>query len=246
VAQPAAVNTDFGPALYHYHLSYWLSQFPGRSNLLAGVLVVLLVVYLVRLRAVPRMVFAAGFAASGLEVVLLLGYQVLCGSIYRQVGLVVTMFMAGLAAGAWWVNRRLAVRDAAGLRDAARSRHAVILVSVAVTGLAVLLPVVLPHLVRLDVALGSALAGQALILAFTGALAVFVGAQFPLAAAADPAEPAATASRLYAADLSGAALGALLVSAVLVPVLGVTAVCLLTAGLNAAAAALAWKTTSRP
>jgi predicted membrane-bound spermidine synthase len=73
-----------------------------------------------------------------------------------------------------------------------------------------------------------------------------VGAQFPLAAAADPAEAAATASRLYTADLAGASLGALLVSTLLVPVLGVTAVCLLTAGLNAAAAGIAWRSTPRP
>ena len=239
VAEPAAINTDFNPALYYYELRYWLSQFTGRTGLLGGVLALLFAAYLVRLRAVPRVVFAAGFAASGLEVVLLLGYQVLYGSLYRQVGLVVTVFMAGLAAGAWWVNRPVG-RE----RAAAGARLNVLALAIAV--LATLLPAVLPHLARLDAAAGSALAGQAVILGLTFALATLVGAQFPLAAAADPAEAAATASRLYTADLAGASLGALLVSTLLVPVLGVTAVCLLTAGLNAAAAGIAWRSTPRP
>jgi len=42
----------------------------------------------------------------------------------------------------------------------------------------------------------------------------------------------ATAARLYTADYVGAALGALLVSTLLIPVIGVVAVCLLAAGLN--------------
>ena len=67
----------------------------------------LFAVCLLGLRAIPRVVFASGFAASALEVVLLLGYQALYGSLYRQVGLVVTVFMAGLAVGAWRTQRTL-------------------------------------------------------------------------------------------------------------------------------------------
>jgi predicted membrane-bound spermidine synthase len=68
-----------------------------------------------------------------------------------------------------------------------------------------------------------------------------VGALFPAAGAATPGEAAITASRLYTADFVGAALGALLVSTLLVPLLGATLVCLFTAALNFAAAAIAWK-----
>ena len=57
-------------------------------------------VYLPRLRGAACVIFASGFAGSALEIVLLLGLQVLAGSVYRQVGLVVTLFMAGLAVGA--------------------------------------------------------------------------------------------------------------------------------------------------
>jgi spermidine synthase len=240
VAQPAAPNTDFSPALYYYHLRHWLSQFAAPSvlpygRILGGALALLLAAYLARLGAGPRIIFAAGFAASGLEVVILLAFQVLYGSLYQQVGLVVTVFMAGLAAGAWWANRR---------RSRVVPLRVLVRLALAIAAFAALLPLLLRVLGRLDAAAGTELAGQGLILLLTLVLAMLVGAQFPLGGGAGTGEPAAVAAALYSADLAGAALGALLVSALLIPLLGVTAVCLLTAGLNAAAAALAWRMTT--
>jgi spermidine synthase len=245
VAQPADINTDFNPALYYYHLHHWLSQFTERTVLpsgkvLGGGLLLLLAAGLLGLRAVPRVIFAAGFAAAALEVVLLLGFQVLYGSLYRQVGLVVTAFMAGLAVGAWRANRKVEREATAGVSPA----RLLLLLSGAIAGLAALLPLILPQLGRLDALTGSALSGQGIVLLLTFLLAALVGGQFPLAGATGSGAAAATASRLYTADLAGAALGALLVSALLIPLLGVTAVCLLTAALNLAAAAIAWRVTT--
>jgi spermidine synthase len=105
VEQSAHLNTDFSPVLYFYHLRHWMSQFDTKPGPAFVALGVLLVVYLAQLRAPTFAVFASGFSASSLEVVLLLGLQALCGSLYQQLGLVVTTFMAGLAAGAFWVGR---------------------------------------------------------------------------------------------------------------------------------------------
>ena len=231
VAGPAEINTDFDPVLYFLYLRHWLSQFAWRSGLLGTALLLALAVYLVRLPAAPRVIFASGFAASVLEVVVLLGVQVFYGSLYRQVGLVVTVFMAGLAVGAAWSNRH---------SEPVRPDRALVVLALAVSALAATLPFVLPHLGHLDTMLGTALAGQMAILVFTFLVAALVGGQFPLAGRAAPEDATHTASRLFTADLAGAALGALLVSTVLIPWLGVMAVCLLTGGLNLAAAALAW------
>lgn len=250
VVQPAKINTDFSPALYYYHLRHWLSQFAERARLLGAILLVLLAVYLGRLRAVPRLVFAAGFAAMAIEVVLLLAFQALYGSLYQQVGLLVTVFMAGLATGAWRANRsqssagilasqppRRTEPASPALPESARApaTRPVALLSTAIAGLAAALPLILPHLGRF-----SPPVGQGIILFCTFLVALLAGWQFPLAGAIEPGGAALAASRLYTADLAGASLGALLVSALLVPLVGVTAVCLLTAGLNLAAAALAW------
>jgi spermidine synthase len=229
VAQPADLNTDFNPVLYYYSLRHWLSQFALPSGLLGAALVVALAVYLVRLPAVPRVLFASGFAASALEVVLLLVFQIFYGSLYQQVGLVVTVFMAGLAMGAW---------QAARCAVAAPAMRALRWLACAVAAFAALLPLVLPRLSGLG-----DIAGQGAMLLITFLLAAVVGAQFPLAVAASPGEATRVAARLFSADLTGAALGALLVSAWLIPVAGITMVCLLTAGLNLAAAGLAWRQT---
>ena len=71
-------------------------------------------------------------------------------------------------------------------------------------------------------------------------VAVLTGLVFPLAARLDFHSAATTASRLYTADYLGAALGALLVSTLLIPLTGVTVVCGLAAGINVVAAAVLW------
>jgi spermidine synthase len=226
LSDDAPINRDFSPILYYYHLRYWMSQFKVRFGLFEAALLLVLAVYLVRIRPLPLAVFATGFAASSLEVVLLIGFQMLCGSVYHQVGMVVTMFMLGLGVGALVMNRSLAGR---------RSRDLVWLLG----GLALFaacLPAALMGLSRLDI-LGVAAAAKTAIPLLTLLLAAMVGMAFPLAAKlelarqADGPNVAAVASRLYTADYIGASLGALWVSTLLIPLLGVVAVCLLTAGL---------------
>jgi predicted membrane-bound spermidine synthase len=84
----------------------------------------------------------------------------------------------------------------------------------------------------------AAWASWAAIPVMTLLLAMLVGLEFPLAGKVGFQEVTATAARLYTADYIGAALGALLVSTLLIPVLGVTAVCLMAAGLNLFAAGM--------
>ncbi len=220
VARPAAVNADFNPVLYLYHLRHWAGQFRVRFVWLGWLLAAALAVYIVRLRPAPLAIFASGFAGSALVVVLLLAFQASCGSLYHQIGVIVTMFMAGLAAGAWLANRR---------KEASSRGLATLAFGVAV--FAVLLPLALTALGDASVT-----ATRAVVALLTLALAALVGMEFPLASRARFEGAAATASRLYTADFVGAFLGALLPSVLLIPLLGVTAVCWLTAGLNVVAA----------
>jgi predicted membrane-bound spermidine synthase len=73
---------------------------------------------------------------------------------------------------------------------------------------------------------------KAVIALLTLILAVLVGMQFPLANRLEFDGTVAGASHLYTADFVGAFLGALLASTLLIPLVGVTGVCLLTAALN--------------
>lgn len=246
--RPAAVNRDFSPILYYYHLRLWMSQFALRFGPLQIVLLLLLGFYLIRLRGSARVLFASGFAASALEIVLLLAFQVLCGSVYHQVGVIVTVFMVGLAAGAYLTNRAQSACSGgiphpncqtSGLRTGflgralGRSELAGLRrLAFFIGGLAALLPALLPSLNQMGGTAASLFAVKAVIILLTVLLALLVGMQFPLANQVEFDGTTTGVSRLYTADFIGAFLGALLACTLLIPLIGVTGVCLLTALLN--------------
>jgi spermidine synthase len=273
VSQPAALNRDFSPVLYFYHLRHWMSQFTLSFGALQAALLLLLLMYLIRLRGPALVLFASGFAGSALEIVLLLAFQVLCGSVYHQVGVIVTVFMAGLAVGAMWANRSKVaqtsksavsqVSQPAGRLQSHRqptwksairqvwkpalqdARGLLVALAIGIAVFSALIPALLFSLNRLSNAAPAFVVIQAVIALLTLILAVLVGAQFPLANQLQFDGTAAGASRLYTADFVGASLGALLASTLLIPLVGVMGVCLLTAALNVlAGGVLFWRKVS--
>jgi spermidine synthase len=230
VSPDAPVNADFSPILYYDHLRYWMSQFKVRFGFLQFVLWLMLGICLWRARPVSFAIFTTGLAASALEVVLLVAMQILYGCLYRQAGLIVTMFMLGLGIGSWTMNRVLP----------RRSRRGLIGLELGIALYAVCLPFVLMGLGRIDHPTAGAVAAQTAIPLLTLVLGSLVGLEFPLAGKVDFETVSSTAARLYTADYLGSALGALLVSTLLIPVLGVTSVCLLAAGLNLASGGVLW------
>lgn len=219
LAVDAPPNRDFAPALMSFQLRRWIDQFGFRFSALEAFLLLALCVYLVRLRRASIVVFASGFAASGIEYVLFVGIQVLYGSVYLQAGMVVTVFMAGLAAGGAAGNRLRAVRPT------------LLRLMVSLAALSAATPFALMALGRAGTGGVSLAAVQCSIGFLTFLLALQVGMVFPLAARAEYENPDVTPSRLYTADLFGACLGALLMSTLMVPSLGVANSCIATGGL---------------
>ncbi len=226
-AEEAPVNHDLRPVLCYFRMRHWLSQFTFSTQAFSTVLAVLLIASLIFFRGSSRLIFGAGFAASTLEVVLLVVFQAYYGSVYQQVGLIVASFMAGLTAGAVIANRTPATHAPA------RTRNLSIVIIVLATACAFLLP----DLAAMNRSLG-VWTGQAIILTVAFLLAGLVGAQFAYASIAPPTACRHTAPRIFSADLIGASVGALATSAILLPLLGVETVCLLTAALNVGCVAL--------
>lgn len=229
---PAPVNRDFSPVLYYYHLLHWMSRFRFTSGLLIAALLLLAAAYLFRVRPVPLAIFTTGFAGSGLVVVLMLACQILYGSVYHKLGLIVTVFMAGLAAGSFVMNRALPAR---GRRDLVKLEFAIAVYSA-------LLPAALIGLAHAAGGPLSRAAAQAGLPLLTFILAALVGMEFPLAGKADFEAVTSTAARMYTADFVGACLGAMLVSALLIPLIGVVWVCLLAGALNCISGSVVWIT----
>lgn len=222
---PARVNRDFDPMLYTYRLLHWMEQF-GAGFGLIGAGVAALLVYALSIRAAAFAVFSAGFAASSLQVVLLLGVQILCGSMYHQVGLIVTVFMAGLAVGAFAASAKFISRPWAFLMQA----------MFGIAAYAAFLPFALGGLSWSHSGASAwVLAVQALLALMSFLLAILVGGVFSLSVSMDRGQADSAPSRMVAADFIGAGAGSLLASAVLIPAVGIYGICAIAAVLPAVA-----------
>lgn len=243
--QRVEINRDGRPAGLRYGLAYESALLsPGQEpffralnslswgplalgiGLLGG-----LAVLLVRRRGI---VLALAIASTGLagmtaDLLIIFAFQVLYGYVYRQVGLLITAFMAGLSVGGLlmtrWAGRlRCPWRTLAWLEGG---------LAVGCAGLAA----------GLDFLLGRSAAaapsGHFLLLAMNGLMGLLVGLEFPLAShlsAQGRSGEGRAAGFLYAYDLAGATVGAVAVSAVLLPSLGLVHTALLVVLLKAGSA----------
>jgi spermidine synthase len=251
-ASATPVNRDFLPVAYYFDVALWSGQFhAGYRHMfralaaipfgfLLAVFGMLLAASLAAMRFVPpgrarRLVAgcctaATGFTMIGLEMLLLLAFQAVYGYVYQQLAILIAAFMAGMSLGTW-----LAGRATAGMRLLAATQV-----------LAAAAPLVLAGLFQ---AIGNASAAYALAasrLAFP-AMAVVSGMlggfEFPVANRIFKADHPGT---LYAMDLAGSCLGAILFSAWLVPVFGFLRTAMISAAVSLVPAAMAMLPGSTP
>lgn len=226
VRRGSAVNTDMSPVLYLRNLRLWMRRYDVRVGAVEALALAAMCAYVLQLRGAAAGVFTAGLAGSALEVVLLLGFQSVYGGVYQKAGLLVSMFMAGLAAGAFVAGRFVQVWDLRHLR----AMELAMAFLAAATGPAIVA-------VRGFHGMPLALVGQTLYGILAAAPGLVIGMQVPLAGRLSGGSAAAAAARVFTADFVGACLGAILVGAVLIPLLGVPGVCLLLAGCKLASLA---------
>ncbi len=223
------INRDFQPVCYLFGLNLWGAQIHpaiGRSfewisgegrgwvpvMMIAGIFAAVLIS---RVKRGPAGAIALNTAVSGaaliiLEIVLILSYQIISGAMYREVALIVSLFMGGLAVGGG-IGRGIARRSPNKLR----------ILFVAQAAIAAYAVVLIPSL---EILRGfSALESVGAIFAF---LALFAGTLGGLQFAAAVAAKAgcglsSEGADLYAADLMGSAGGAVIASLFLLPVMGI-------------------------
>jgi len=246
-AAKAYVNRDLHPVGLFYGLAYWNALFSpglarafsffGRLNLwaLGGPILgcSLLLLAIVRLTgrgrgaAVPIAIAATGFTGMTADLIVIFAFQSLYGYVYQWIGLLITAFMAGLTLGGLLMTRRWArIRE---------ERSALLKLELALVLYWALTPVVLRALYARSAHVQTPIVGQGMLLLLNAAAGFLVGAQFPLANRAWLKGREAlrgAAGVLYACDLAGAFVGAVAVSVVLIPVLGIVETCLLAAALK--------------
>jgi spermidine synthase len=193
-------NLDLSPRLMRQGFVGWFARHGESPGWFALALSVAALAYMIRITRPQWVLLTTGCVNIGAEMVTIFVFQTLYGYIYLQLGVLVTVFLAGLLPGAW-----------AGGRFAGKRRRALMTADLLLCLLLVLFGVIL--VVARQGMPAMVLYGFGLAVSFC------CGFQFPLALMIS-GDSNAVAAQSFSADLVGAAIGVLLVSLVLIPFLG--------------------------
>lgn len=205
--QYKTINTDFNPRLMQLVFREWFTRHGSAPTGFIWVMSGLLLLYFIFMKKEEYILFSTGFATMGLEMAIIFAFQIIYGYIYIMIGAIITAFLMGLLPGAlagvkWGAGNGMKM----GLSEAA---------------LLIMSAVFLCWSGWFKVALH-----PAWFLIFCFVFSFFAGFQFPVAARMI-GEDQSPAAGCLAADLCGAAVGALVVGTLLIPLWGVAAAVLL-------------------
>lgn len=234
------LNYDFRPTSYYYGLIFWTTLF--RESLFSKVLqcvnehiiwqsIGIFILFLALLstiykrsfkRTVLVAVMTGGFSSMTFQILVLLTFQALHGYLFYKLGLILTVFMAGLAIGAFFAVKIV--------QKLGKERSMLIAVQGDFTLFSFILPMLFQNI------------GSSALFPIISLIAGFIGgAQFPLAnsiLAGKKNETGRVGGVTYGIDLIGSFLGAILAGVFLIPILGIPKTCFALGLINLAIAGL--------
>jgi spermidine synthase len=194
-------NLDNSPYLIRVMFSQWFAKYQTSPLGFMIVMIVGTFAYLFRISREEFVLFTTGCMTMGSEILVIFAFQIFFGYIYLQIGIIITVFLAGLLPGAWFGNRL---------------RHRGKKILAFTDGLLIaLLAVLILALVK-----GGDRLPVIFFLVFGFSVSLACGFQFPVALHLRGTDEGA-ATRTFSADLIGAACGTLFTSVVLVPYFGI-------------------------
>lgn len=251
-----SLNSDFRPIGVYFNLSYWNALFSPYlmrifkwfghlqfSFLFLIILTITLLLLTLFLRkpqiskfSIPYAIFTSGITDMMLDLVIILTFQAIYGYLYFQIGLLVTVFMIGIAFGSFYITKRL--------EQIERPTLLFLITEILFICFSLILPfaLILPsHHHEKPLVYGS-LYGIFLLMSLI--CGILVGLQFPLATRIylqthlNGTEVGTTAGLIYGADLFGGFWGALLGGVLFFPILGLKESCFLMAILKGSSLSL--------
>ncbi len=230
------LNHDFTPSTYYYGLIFWATLFKDSilGKLLAslnervlwegmGIFLAVLILALAALkrsfkRAALTALAIGGFSTMAFQILLLLAFQIIHGYLFYKLGIILTAFMAGLAAGAIFAVRII--------ERLGKERTFLLAVQGDLLIYSIILPVFFLR------------SGSDILFPVMSVLAGFIGgSQFPLVnriLLIKGGEPGRLGGLTYGVDLFGSFFGALLTGVLFVPILGIVKTCIAIAIINLA------------
>ena len=207
----AAINKDFTPVSYYNQLLYWLSYFKSDFKIFAVVILLLLILIVANLNIINLGLFSAGFAGSSIEIILLISFQIIYGYVFQMTGIIITIFMIGLAIGSFYTHKFL--------HKATIINYTKILFIIGLYSL--LLPIVL---LMLKSSMLNPIFTHITFGILTLIISILTGIEFSLASKIQTGNTALVTAKIYSADLLGSAIGALIVTTYMIPFWGIVKV----------------------
>jgi spermidine synthase len=228
------VNSDLTPHGVFYNLVYWSSlSTPVLRKLFISlqsitllyfaivfILLFIIGVFLINWRyrsnpqkiTIPFALFSTGLVGMVLNLTVILSFQSIYGYVYHQISILVTTFILGTALGGYLVTTYFE-----------KIKEATLFFFI-IELLLILISLICPF-VLFRINIGSS--GKELIFPFLSLLVGFlVGLEFPLANKIYSSRATQSVGLLYGADLAGGFFGAILISIILIPILGIMVTCL--------------------
>ncbi len=194
-------NVDHSPYLMRLMFSQWFSKYQTSPTGFFLVIAIFSAIYLLRVSREEFVLFSTGAMTMGSEILVIFAFQIYFGYIYLQIGIIVTLFLAGLLPGAWLGNRLCH-----------RGRQILVMTDVfLIASLTLFILVITRFAEGLPFAF---------YLGFGFVVSMACGFQFPVAMTLRGGDNVA-ATRSFSADLMGAAWGTLLTSVILIPYGGI-------------------------
>lgn len=209
------INSLATPSLVYFNQQHELSKERSNSRNILYIMASLVMLPMVIGRRSSRRIFSASFSLAGTEIIALIIIQSTIGSMYQYTGLIISVLMAGLAAGA--LTGKPLPSGYAGSIPALLSAISLLTAFFAVNILGIGSSVILFIIIVIVVFIPAFLTGQL----------------YKISALNNPETGAVTS--LYGSDLLGAAAGFLIVSSFLIPLTGVRNSLFLLAFINFAA-----------
>jgi hypothetical protein len=195
------VNHDFKPIVYYAYLGHWLNFFQVGIELIVFPVIILVLVILLFSRGLAKAVYTSGFTAASTEVVLLIVFQIIWGNLYLMLGVLFTLFMAGLATGSWTIKFK--------------NNH--VLTTSTIQIISALLMAGIGLFLTLFKTEQNDMITKPVVFVSIYLIAFLTGYQYGFAVTKDPDK----VSVFYSSDLFGAALGSLLPAIFLIPQIGI-------------------------
>ena len=235
------INHDFHPIGYFYNIYLWMSNFnktmigsiydffqKGKYVIYFCLLILIILIAIILFssrkknqiftRTIYISIMVMGCTAISMEILIIHGFQAIYGYAYYQLALIMTGFMIGLALGSW--QSLLSLKKSFSVFKRYLQFQLLLTIYPLITFLILLLlsKIVLPFLM-IQLSFFILICG----IGFIG------GYQFPLASYLifeHKNQIERVGGSLYAWDLSGSVIGALLISTLMIPIFGIIGACL--------------------